>query len=118
MCYVYLRALLSQRRRGIFHLANDPSPAVRERVCHAFVLLLDIRLDFLMPFLREVVQYMLACTAEMNHPQLALEACEFWYVLCDAKVCEEVLRDSLPALIPILLKAMVYVIIRQLLYIL
>lgn len=94
--------------RGIFHLANDPSPAVRERVCHAFVLLLDVRLNFLMPFLREVVQYMMACTNDTAHPQLALEACEFWYVLSDAKVCEEVLRDSLPQLVPILLKAMVY----------
>ena len=36
------------------------SPAVRERVCHAFVLLLDVRLDFLMPFLRDVVLRSLA----------------------------------------------------------
>ncbi|KAL3914104.1 MAG: hypothetical protein SGPRY_007740 [Prymnesium sp.] len=92
---------------ALFRLAMDPSSDVRKSLCQALVMLLEVALDKLMPHMREVVQYMLRATADEDE-YVALEACEFWSSICETKVAIEALGDSLPQLVPVLLKGMVY----------
>jgi len=93
--------------KGIFYLANDASTEVRKRVCQAFVMLVEIRVDYLMPYIRNVIQFMLHSTQETNE-ELALEACEFWCAIAETNVCVNVLPEFLPALTPVLLNKMIY----------
>jgi len=93
--------------RGLFSLATDPTKEVRKRVCQAIVMLLEVRLDCLMPHILHVVEYMLHATQDVDEA-VALEACEFWSALCETKVAKDVLRDVVPRLVPVLLKGMVY----------
>ena len=39
---------------------------------------------------------------------VSLEACEFWSAVCETRVAKEALGGSLPQLMPVLLKGMVY----------
>jgi hypothetical protein len=93
--------------QGIFFLSSDPSAEVRRKVCQALVTLLEVRQDFLIPHVRNVVQYMLHSTQDPDE-NVALEACEFWSSLAELPVCKSVLQEFLPALIPVLLNRMVY----------
>lgn len=94
---------------GIFFLAADPSVEVKRKVCQGLVTLLEVRQDFLMPHIRQVVQYMLHTTQDTNE-SVALEACEFWSSIAEtpAQTCKAVLTEFLPQLIPVLLNGMVY----------
>ncbi len=87
--------LIITTNQGIFFLANDPSPDVRKRVCHAFVMLVEIRVDYLIPFIRNVVQFMLHSMQDPDEG-VALEACEFWSAIADTNLCIEVLTEFLP----------------------
>lgn len=100
---VNMQAFLS----GIFVLSNDTSPEVRRKVCQALVTLLEVRQDYLMPHIENVVRYMLHSTNDTDE-NVALEACEFWSALAELPVCKSVLAPFLPQLLPILLRCMQY----------
>jgi transportin-1 len=68
---------------------------VRREVCHAFVTLTEIRIDFLLPEIRNVVNYILHATQDQDE-QVALEACEFWSAIAETKICRQVLEEFLP----------------------
>lgn len=93
--------------QGLFYLSGDASADVRKRVCQAFVTLVEVRIDYLMPHIRNIVQYMLHATNDSD-PDVALEACEFWSAIAETKVCKDSLREVLNTLIPLLLNKMVY----------
>ncbi|KAK9497607.1 hypothetical protein O3M35_004303 [Rhynocoris fuscipes] len=92
---------------GLFSLANDSEPDVRKNVCRALVMLLDVRMDRLIPHMHDIIEYMLTRTQDSDEG-VALEACEFWLSLADQQICKEVLRPHLSALVPILVKGMKY----------
>ena len=41
---------------NLFHLANDDDPEVRKNVCRALVMLLDIRMDRLIPHIQAIIE--------------------------------------------------------------
>jgi transportin-1 len=103
-------------------LASDSSAEIRKRVCGAIVLLVEVRIDYLLPHIRNVVQYMLFATQDSNE-EVALEACEFWSAVAETQLAKQLLGDILPrhsfllcipsnslaiSLIPVLLNKMIY----------
>ena len=44
---------------NIFHLANDEDPEVRKNICRAIVMLLEVRMDRLVPHMSNIIDYML-----------------------------------------------------------
>jgi len=93
--------------QGLMHLASDNDAEVRKNVCRALVMLLDVRMDRLVPHMHNIIEYMLGRTQDANDT-VALEACEFWLSLADQSICKEVLTPHLPRLVPILVKGMRY----------
>lgn len=71
--------------RALFHLTNDPSKDIRKRVCQAFVILLEVKFQYLQAHMHNVIRYMLMATDDEDD-DVALEACEFWSAYCETKV--------------------------------
>uniref|UniRef100_A0A1A8SI45 Transportin-1 n=1 Tax=Nothobranchius rachovii TaxID=451742 RepID=A0A1A8SI45_9TELE len=92
---------------NLFALATDEEPEVRKNVCRALVMLLEVRLDRLLPHMHNIVEYMLQRTQDQDE-NVALEACEFWLTLAEQPVCKEVLCGHLSRLIPVLVNGMKY----------
>lgn len=73
-----------------------------------------MRTEYLHDHLESICQFMLNSTADSTHPDVCLEACEFWltFACLDEEVCTsdmfEHVRKILPQLVPVLLKGMVY----------
>ena len=70
-------------------------------------MLLDVRMDRLIPHLHNIIEYMLLRTQDPDE-QVALEACEFWLSLAEQPICKEVLAGHLKRLIPVLMSRMKY----------
>uniref|UniRef100_A0A8C4H3T7 Transportin-1 n=1 Tax=Dicentrarchus labrax TaxID=13489 RepID=A0A8C4H3T7_DICLA len=92
---------------NLFALATDEEPEVRKNVCRALVMLLEVRLDRLLPHMHNIVEYMLQRTQDQDE-NVALEACEFWLTLAEQPVCKEVLCGHLSQLTPVLVNGMKY----------
>uniref|UniRef100_A0A671LKG6 Transportin-1 n=1 Tax=Sinocyclocheilus anshuiensis TaxID=1608454 RepID=A0A671LKG6_9TELE len=92
---------------NLFALAGDEEPEVRKNVCRALVMLLEVRLDRLLPHMHNIIEYMLQRTQDQDE-NVTLEACEFWLTLAEQPVCKEVLCGHLPKLIPVLVNGMKY----------
>ncbi|KAJ6224106.1 hypothetical protein RDWZM_002651 [Blomia tropicalis] len=92
---------------GLFKLAADTDCQVRQNVCKAFVLLVEIRMDRLIPHIHHIIEFMLMSTQD-NDINVALDACEFWLTLAEQPICKEVLTPHLQRLIPILMQKMKY----------
>ncbi|MGH0176976.1 UNVERIFIED_CONTAM: hypothetical protein FKN15_074007 [Acipenser sinensis] len=91
----------------LFALAADEDSEVRKNVCRALVMLLEVRIDRLIPHMHSIIQYMLQRTQDSDE-NVALEACEFWLTLAEQPICKEVLSGHLVQLIPILVNGMKY----------
>ncbi|NXE39175.1 TNPO1 protein, partial [Ptilorrhoa leucosticta] len=92
---------------NLFALAGDEEPEVRKNVCRALVMLLEVRMDRLLPHMISIVEYMLQRTQDHDE-NVALEACEFWLTLAEQPICKEVLCRHLTKLIPVLVNGMKY----------
>lgn len=92
---------------NLFFLANDNDPEVRKNICRAIVMLLEVRMDRLVPHMNNIIDYMLQRTQDPDDG-VSLEACEFWLSLADEQVCKEALQPHLGKLIPVLVKGMKY----------
>ncbi|CAH1377804.1 unnamed protein product [Tenebrio molitor] len=92
---------------NLFHVATDDDPEVRKNVCRALVMLLEVRLDRLIPQIENIIEYMLVRTQDGDEG-VALEACEFWLSLAEQPVCRNVLGPYLSRLIPVLVRSMKY----------
>ncbi|XP_076853365.1 transportin-2 isoform X3 [Brachyhypopomus gauderio] len=92
---------------SLFALAADEDSEVRKNVCRALVMLLEVRVDRLIPHMHSIVQYMLQRTQDPDE-NVALEACEFWLTLAEQPICKDVLSGHLVQLIPILVNGMKY----------
>ncbi|KAK9464862.1 armadillo-type protein [Lipomyces arxii] len=91
----------------LFRLAIDPDPSVRRNICTAFVMLLDVRPDKLLPHLDGIIDYTSHCMADEDE-QVALEAGEFLFGLAENTQLSEHVVQFLPKIIPVLIKCMVY----------
>lgn len=92
---------------NLFVLADDTDLEVRKNVCKALVMLLEVKVDKLLPHMNAIIQYMLLRTQDEDET-VALEACEFWLVLADQPICMEVLKSHVNTLIPVLVRSMKY----------
>ncbi|KAK5608335.1 Transportin-2 [Crenichthys baileyi] len=92
---------------SLFVLAVDEDSEVRKNVCRALVMLLEVRIDRLIPHMHSIIQYMLQRTQDPDE-NVALEACEFWLTLAEQPICKEALSGHLMQLIPVLVNGMKY----------
>lgn len=88
-------------------MAGDEDPEVRKNVCRALVMLLEVRMDRLIPHMQQIIEYMLLRTQDADEG-VALEACEFWLSLAEQPICRDVLSPYLTRLVPILVHGMKY----------
>jgi len=93
--------------QNLFFLASDEDPEVRKNVCRAIVMLLEVRLDRLVPQMNNIIDYMLQRTQDQDEG-VALEACEFWLSLAEQPICKEALAPHLDRLVPVLVRGMKY----------
>ena len=98
--------------RGLSQLAADPDAGVRRGVCQAICGIAEIKMDSVIPHLQQVAQFMLRATQDANE-DVALQACEFWSILCDVEAQDAphvfpCLEAMLPQLVPVLLNGMKY----------
>jgi transportin-1 len=108
-------ALLTQMEvymQGLSQLAADPDAGVRKGVCQAIVGVVEIKPDAVLPHIQSVAEFMLRATQDAEE-DVALQACEFWSVLCDVEPQDAphvypCLEAILPQLIPVLLNGMKY----------
>ena len=92
---------------NLFQLANDTDSDVRKHVCQALVMLVEVRIERLIPHMQQIIEYMLL-TSQDTDDTVALEACEFWLMIGDQPICRDVLQPYLDKLLPILCKNMKY----------
>lgn len=92
---------------NLFQLANDTDSDVRKHVCRALVMLVEVRIERLIPHMQQIIEYMLL-TSQDSDDTVALEACEFWLMIADQPICRDVLQPYLDKLLPILCKNMKY----------
>jgi transportin-1 len=92
---------------NLFQLANDTDADVRKHVCRALVMLVEVRIERLIPHMQQIIEYMLL-TSQDGDDAVALEACEFWLMIADQPICRDVLQPYLDKLLPILVKNMKY----------
>lgn len=92
---------------NLFQLASDDNIEVKKNVCRALVMLLEARMDRLIPHIHNIIEYMLMRTQDSDET-VALEACEFWLSLADQPICKEALTQHLSRLLPILMQRMRY----------
>jgi transportin-1 len=106
-----LRFRIDTFLESLFALADDPDDGVRSRVCEGLVTVYQLEPEMLAPRLRELVHYMLRATLASHH-EVALQASEFWAVLCEGGVpghdATEPLREVLPQLVSGLMRNMVH----------
>ncbi|XP_076308610.1 transportin-1-like [Tachypleus tridentatus] len=98
---------IDQFLENLFHLASDEDPEVRKNVCRALVMLLEVRMDRLIPHMHSIIEYMLMRSQDSDDG-VALEGCEFWLSLAEQPICKDALAPHLPRLIPVLVRGMKY----------
>lgn len=92
----------------LFQLANDPSADVRRQVCRAFVQIVEIRPDKILPHISGLVDYMIAQQRKIEDEELACDAAEFWLTVGEHNELWKSLGPYLNKIIPVLLESMVY----------
>ncbi|KAI9808143.1 MAG: hypothetical protein M1825_004600 [Sarcosagium campestre] len=100
--------LLDPLLERLFQLAGDASADVRRNVCRAFVLIVDVRPDKIIPHMNGLVDYMVSQQRMTDDQELALDAAEFWLCVGENKTLSLSLGPYLPKVIPVLLESMVY----------
>ena len=100
----YLDAFLN----ALFALASDDYSDTRSNICSAFVSIMAIHPDKLIPHLDGVVSFSLHCINDTDE-QVAKEGCEFILQLAESSEIDQVtIRAQLPRIIPTILSTMVY----------
>ncbi|EDO04525.1 hypothetical protein SS1G_07008 [Sclerotinia sclerotiorum 1980 UF-70] len=92
----------------LFQLASDPSNEVRRQVCRAFVQIVEIRPDKILPHIGGLVDYMIAQQRKTDDEELACDAAEFWLTVGEHDELYTALGPYLDKIIPVLLESMVY----------
>lgn len=103
---------LSQHMDGIlaqfFDLSTNTDSHVRQRLCQAFVLVIDTRPEKMVPHMDGLVTYMCLQQKDTTEPDAALEAAEFWLAVSENDNVYPHLEPYLKTIVPVLLQSMVY----------
>lgn len=93
---------------SLFSIAVDEDFEVRQEVCRSFVMLLDNFTQSLLPYLDQLIQYMVFCNGSEN-TKVALEACDFWnqFATLDPSY-RHLLVPYLPKVLPVILSCLIY----------
>ncbi|KAF1781744.1 Armadillo-type fold [Phytophthora cactorum] len=95
---------------GISLLTQDPSNDVRRLVCKSIVILLEVGVQYLVPHLDSIIQFILRANQDEDE-NVAIEACEFWASFCDLREFNDIkpmLQPYLAQIVPLLFQRMVY----------
>jgi len=92
----------------LFQLSQDPSTDVRKNVCRAFVQIVEVRPDKILPHIEGLVDYMIAQQRKIEDEELACDAAEFWLTVGEHNELWKSLAPFLNKIIPVLLESMVY----------
>lgn len=95
---------------GISQLTLDPSNDVRKLVCKSIVILLEVGVQYLLPHIDSIIQFILRANQD-DDESVAIEACEFWASFCDLREFNDikhVLAPYLGQIVPLLFQRMVY----------
>ncbi|CAK9304599.1 unnamed protein product [Gordionus sp. m RMFG-2023] len=92
---------------NLFSLATDNDIEVQKHLCRALVMLIEVRIDRLIPYLGNMIEYMLIRTQD-NEETLSQEACEFWLSIAEQPMCKEILTPYISRLVPVLVSRMKY----------
>lgn len=98
----------------IYKCTNDPSTKVKRYVCQSLNHVTELQPDALVPVLESVIGFMLQYSQDED-PDLALEAADFWLIVCDQEALHVHIQPYMPRynphlirIIPIILKSMIY----------
>ncbi|KFY37677.1 hypothetical protein V495_07035 [Pseudogymnoascus sp. VKM F-4514 (FW-929)] len=92
----------------LFQLANDSVTDVRRQVCRAFVSIVEVRPDKVLPYIGGLVDYIIAQQKQTDEEDLACDAAEFWLSVGEHQELWKALAPYLDRIIPVLLDSMVY----------
>ena len=92
----------------VFQIANDPDTDVRRTVCQAFVQLVDVAPEKLVPHMEGLVNYIIMQHQNQEDPELALDAAEFWLSVAEQKQIQPALLPFIGKVVPVLLQSMIY----------
>jgi hypothetical protein len=95
----YLHSLLT--------IASEPDLRVRQEVCRSFVMLLDHVTTRLLPYMDQLIEYMIFCN-QSEDAKLAMEACDFWQQFSQLESIHYYLEPYLTRVIPVILNALIY----------
>lgn len=93
--------------RNIISLANSEDVELQKHICHTFVIYIDNHEESLLPFLHNVIFFLLE-KCHHEDQEVALQACEFWLASTKLNTCKEILSPYLDRLLPTLLRNMRY----------
>ncbi|KAI7903492.1 armadillo-type protein [Cokeromyces recurvatus] len=97
---IYLQSLIS--------IANMSNIEVRQETCHSFVMLLENYTNNLLPYLNQLIEYMIDCNSSTENTKIALEACDFWQLFISLESIQPYLMPYLPSVIRSLFKSLAY----------
>ncbi|KAL3425962.1 importin beta-2 [Phlyctema vagabunda] len=103
-----LLASLDTFLQRLFMLAEDPSADVRRQVCRAFVQIVEVRPDKILPHISGLVDYIISQQQKVEDEDLACDAAEFWLTVGEHSELWRSLTPYLHKIIPVLLESMVY----------
>eukprot|EP01100_Stratorugosa_tubuloviscum_P007216 TRINITY_DN301_c0_g1_i1.p1 TRINITY_DN301_c0_g1~~TRINITY_DN301_c0_g1_i1.p1 ORF type:complete len:908 (+),score=360.99 TRINITY_DN301_c0_g1_i1:66-2726(+) len=92
---------------GLFLLSQDTTLSVRQQVCQAFVDIIELKYDLILPYIKQIIEFMIVQSSSDDN-EISLIANEFWAAICEISICKEVLGEYLPRILPILIDNMKY----------
>ena len=90
---------------SLFTVQTDAE--VQQEICRSFVMLLEHCTSRLLPYLDQLIQFMVLFN-ESENTKIALEACEFWHKFATLEQYSHLLIPYLPQVLPIILKSLIY----------
>ncbi|KAJ5682816.1 hypothetical protein N7462_005981 [Penicillium macrosclerotiorum] len=92
----------------LFNLSGDSDTEVRKMVCQSFSQLVEFAPEKLIPHMEGLVNYIIIQQQNLEDPELALDAAEFWIVAGEQDLLQQPLAPYMSKIIPVLLRNMIY----------
>lgn len=92
---------------AVFASANDKDNDVTREVCRTFGTMVEIKPDYIAPYLGSVLTFMLMQLSSPNE-DTRTEAADFWAAAAEQPAMQRQVMQHVPQLLPVLLENMVY----------
>lgn len=92
---------------AVFASANDKDGSVTREVCRTFCTMVDIKPDYIAPYLGSVLSFMMVQLGSQNE-ETRTEAADFWAAAVEQPAMQLQVKQHVPQLLPVLLENMVY----------